>query len=178
MKILVFTEGTVIMHKSAENLSREKRVEQSRSDILVTPGSVLDSPSYIPIDNAVQKLTSWKKQGASIYYLTSRRIRQDIDAIKDVLSRYHFPDSQNLYFRKQGENYKDAVERVTPIPDVFIEDDCESIGGEKEMTYPHMKPALKRKIKSIVIKEFGGIDRLPDDISELMKYSVLKVTSR
>jgi hypothetical protein len=32
------------------------------------------------------------------------------------------------------------------------------------MTYPHLKPELKAKIKSIVVKEFGGIDHPPDDI--------------
>lgn len=187
MKILVFTEGTIIMHKSAENFSREERVEQSRmvgiqreeaslvynseSDIPITPGSVLDSSNYIPIDNAVQKLTNWKKQGATICYLTSRRIKQDIEAIKDVLNRYHFPDSQDLYFRRQGEDYKDVAERIQPAPDFLIEDDCESIGGEKEMTYPHLKLKLKNKIKSIVVKEFGGVDCLPDNIYELIKYN-------
>lgn len=187
MKILVFTEGTIIMHKSAENLSRAERVEQSRLigiqreevslvynaefDIPVTLGSVLDSSSYIPIDNVVQKLTNWKKQGVTICYLTSRRIKQEIEAIRAVLNKYHFPDGQNLYFRKQGEGYKDVVERVTSAPDVFIEDDCESIGGEKEMGYPHLKPELKAKIKSIVVKEFGGLDRLPGNIYELMKYN-------
>jgi len=187
MKILVFTEGTVIMHKSAENVTREERVEQSRLvgiqreeallaynsgfDIPTTPGSPFDSANYVPIGNVVQKLTSWKKQGAAICYLTSRRVRQDIEAIGDVLNRNNFPDSQNLYFRKQGEDYKNVVERITPVPDVLLEDDCESIGGEKEMTYPHLKQELKSKIKSIVVKEFGGIDYLPDNINELMKYS-------
>lgn len=46
------------------------------------------------------------------------------------------------------------------IPDILIEDDCESIGGEKEMVYPHIKDELKSKIKSIVVKEFEGIDHL------------------
>lgn len=30
MKILVFTEGTILMHKGAEGLSRQEIVEQSR----------------------------------------------------------------------------------------------------------------------------------------------------
>lgn len=46
-------------------------------------------------------------------------------------------------------------------------DDCESIGGEPEMTYPHIRADLKPKIKSIVVKEFQGIDHLPDSIEEL-----------
>ncbi len=50
----------------------------------------------------------------------------------------------------------------------IIEDDCESIGGEKEMTYPGIKSELKTRIKSIVVKEFGGIDHLPGDVSALV----------
>ena len=57
------------------------------------------------------------------------------------------------------------VERV--LPDTLIEDDCESIGGEKEMIYPNLKAKLKAKIISVVVKEFGGIDHLPDELSGL-----------
>ena len=56
------------------------------------------------------------------------------------------------------------------MPDVLIEDDCESIGGKDEMTITHVKPDLKKKIKSIVVKEFSGLDHLPDKISALLKY--------
>lgn len=86
--------------------------------------------------------------------------------IKYILEKYNFPDSQNLLFRKQEEQYKDVCERL--MPDILIEDDCESIGGEIEMTYPHIRIDLKKKIKSVVVKEFGGIDHLPDNISELL----------
>ena len=162
MKILVFTEGTVLMHALAKGVSREERVRQSQNIITqfkATPGSVRDFKNYIPVGNAVEKLKSWKKQGAEIVYLTSRKIRSEIEIIKKILSKYNFPDWQNLYFRKQGEEYKDVAERL--VPDVLIEDDCESIGGEKEMVYPHIKEELKSKIKSVVIKEFEGIDNLP-----------------
>ncbi len=37
------------------------------------------------------------------------------------------------------------------------------------MVYPNLKPELKDKIKSIIVKEFQGIDHIPDEISELMK---------
>ena len=74
-----------------------------------------------------------------------------------------FPDFKNLYFRKQGEEYKDIAESL--VPDVLIEDDCESIGGEKEMIYPHIKEELKPKIKSIIIKEFEGVDNFPSNIA-------------
>ncbi len=48
------------------------------------------------------------------------------------------------------------------MPGIIIEDDCESIGGEVEITYPHIKSELKARIQSIVVKEFSGIDNLPD----------------
>jgi hypothetical protein len=37
------------------------------------------------------------------------------------------------------------------------------------MVYPNLKPELKTRIKSIVVKEFEGIDDIPDEISELTK---------
>jgi len=37
------------------------------------------------------------------------------------------------------------------------------------MVYPNLNPELENRINSIVVKEFGGIDYLPDRISELMK---------
>lgn len=146
MKILVFTEGTILMNKASD--------------------SVDDYLNYVPVGHAVQKLTGWKRQGATICYLSSRRIKSEIEAIKSVLKKYDFPDGNNLYFCQQDEGYKDVAERIEP--DILIEDDCESIGGEIEMTYPHIKPELKNKIKSVVIKEFSGIDSLPDHVSELL----------
>jgi hypothetical protein len=52
-------------------------------------------------------------------------------------------------------------------PGILIEDDCESIGGEPEMTFPQLQPELQASITSIVVKEFGGIDHLPDDLAVL-----------
>ena len=90
-----------------------------------------------------------EKARAEIVYLTSRKIRLEIEIIKKILSKNNFPDWQNLYFRKKGEDYKDVAERL--MPNVLIEDDCESIGGEKEMVYSHIKKELKPKIKSVII---------------------------
>ncbi len=38
------------------------------------------------------------------------------------------------------------------------------------MTYPHIRPELRARIKSIVIPEAGGIDHLPDDVAALTDY--------
>lgn len=74
-----------------------------------------------------------------------------------------------IYHREPDDDYIDVVERILPLPDILIEDDCESIGGEKEMAYSSLKPELRTKIKSIPVKEFFGIDDLPD---ELVKFNI------
>lgn len=115
MKILIFTEGTALTFKSGQGLRREEQVKQSNlegtqreeaslsyisiEDIPVKLNSVHDYANYIPIGSVVEKLTNWKNQGATIYYLTSRRIKKEIDNIKNVLQKYNLPDYQNLIFR-------------------------------------------------------------------------------
>lgn len=158
MKILVFAEGTVIMPVGAKGLTRNERVALSKTK----ERTVQDFRSYIPNDYAVEKLKTWKQEGAQIYYLTSRTIPEEIEDIRYVLDAFDFPDREHLLFRQTGEEYKDVAEQL--MPDILIEDDCESIGGEPEMTYPHIKPELKKQIRSIVVREFGGIDHLPDDL--------------
>ncbi len=162
MRIMIFTEGTIIMHKNAVGHSREEIVEQVEKE----QESVHDYASYIPVGNAVKKLKIWKKQGAEILYLTSRRKPYEIEHIKNVLKKHGFPDGQ-LFFRQKDEEYKDVAERI--IPDILIEDDCESIGGIDEVTITHVIHEIKAKIKSIIVKEFGGIDSLPDKITDLLK---------
>ena len=141
MKILIFTEGTIIMHQNEE--------------------SIKDFANYIPIGQAVVKIKGWVDQGHEIIYLTSRTKPEEIIAIQDVLDKYCFPKGE-LLFRKTGEEYKDVAERIKP--DVLIEDDCESIGGAEEMTITYITLEIKKNIKSIPVKEFGGIDHLPDKL--------------
>ena len=161
MKILIFLHGTLIMHKSAEGKSREERVHQVKSK----DSSVLDYASYIPVGNAVEKLKSWQEQGAEILYLSSHETAEDVEKDRLVLEKYDFPKGQ-IFYRQNRESYKDIAERI--VPDFLIEDDCESIGGEKEMTITFVKPEIKQKIKSIVIKEFGGIENLPNNLDDLI----------
>lgn len=150
------------MHKSAEGKTREERVKQAVS----AESSVHDYISYIPVGNAIEKLKSWRAQGAEILYLSSHEIAEDVEKDRLVLEKYSFPKGQ-VFYRQHGESYKDIVERV--IPNVLIEDDCESIGGQKEMTITFVTPGIKQKIKLIVVKEFGGIDHLSDNIKEIIK---------
>ena len=148
------------MHKSAENKTREERVRQ----VMNGEPSVHNYASYIPVGNAVEKLKFWQSQGAEILYLSSHETAEDVEKDKLVLEKYGFPKGQ-VFYRQNGESYKDIAEKN--IPDVLIEDDCESIGGKKEMTITFVKPEIKLKIKSIVVKEFSGIDNLPYNISNL-----------
>src|SRR3989339_1897118 len=157
MRILIFTEGTIIMHKNAVGHTRDEIVKQ----IEAKEKSVHDYKSYVSVGNAVKKLQNWKNDGAEILYLTSRRKPEEIQQIQNVLKKFKFPDGQ-LLFRQKNEEYKDVAERI--IPDVLIEDDCESIGGENEMTTTFVRPGIKERIKSIVVKEFEGVDYLPDKV--------------
>lgn len=150
------------MHENAKGLSRQEIVKQ----VTESEESLHNYASYIPVGNAVKKLRQWKTQGARICYLSSHKNAEDVENDKGVLKKYGFPDGQ-IFYRRNKEEYRDVVERIRPLPDVIVEDDCESIGGEVEMVYPNLKPELKSKVKSIVVKEFEGIDCVPDRISEL-----------
>lgn len=165
MKILIFTEGTILMHKNAVGHDRSAIVKQVKEN----EPSVKNYAEYVPVGNAVKKIQKWQEQGGEIIFLTSRRTDEQINDIRSVLQKYNFPATV-LEYRKNDEEYeeyKDVAERI--MPDILIEDDCESIGGEKEMTYPHIKPELTTRIKSVVVKEFEGIDHLPDDITYLFR---------
>jgi hypothetical protein len=137
------------MHPGGVGLSREERVAQvtTRSD----PG-LYDFSAYVPIGDAVANLWLWDAQGAEIAHLSSRRTDEDL-----------------VYRRHAWETYGDVVGRVEP--DVLIEDDCESIGGEMEVTYPQIPSELRRHITSIVVPEFGGISHLPRALDELASSS-------
>lgn len=161
MKIAVFLHGTVIMHPNAAGLSREDRAKQ----VVENEASIFDFANYIPVDGAVQKLKFWESQGAEIIYLSSHENVKDIEKDQIVLKRYDFPEGE-IYWRQNKESYAEMVEKI--MPDILIEDDCESIGGEVEMCYPEIKPELKSKIKHIIVKEFQGIDHLPDNIQDLI----------
>lgn len=39
------------------------------------------------------------------------------------------------------------------------------------MVITFVKPEIKRKIKSIIVKEFGGIDHLSDKLNDLLNYN-------
>ena len=160
MKLAVFLHGTTIMHRSAVGCSREECVRQVQQG----EASVRDFASYVPIGEAANKLHTWSKQGAEIIYLSSHKRPENVELDRAVLTAYHFPVGQVL-FRDPAQTYQDLVGNI--LPDLLIEDDCESIGGEQEMISPHLKPDIQAKIISLVVKEFEGIDHLPNDLTVL-----------
>lgn len=162
MRIIVFLHGTTIMHREAIGVPRE---EVLRRVIEGEDSSVSDFESYVPVGNAVKKLANWRDQGADLLYFSSHRTPEDVEKDRRVMTRYGFPMGPILYRSNEGESYASIAERVSP--DVIVEDDCVCIGGETEMIYPNMSCEVKKKVKSIVVKEFGGIDRLPDDLNKL-----------
>jgi hypothetical protein len=163
MRILVFLHGTTIMHAAGAGLPREESVRQVRE----RHPSVREYAAYVPVGNAVAKLRRWQAQDAEIAYLSSHRKLEDVAKDAAVLRRHGFPSGE-VFSRLPDEDYGAAAERARP--DVLIEDDCESIGGTVEMTYPRLHPELRQHVTSIVVREFEGIDRLPDDVAALMGY--------
>ncbi len=173
MKILIFLQGTIIMHRSAVGKSHKEIVKQIREQ----KPSVRDYENYVPIRNAVAKLQRWASQGAMICYVSSltenKKARSDefvgkegLKADKNVLERYGFPNG-SIYHRAPGQSYQNLTEHIQPSPDVLIEDDCESIGGKDQMIYPGLDVKTKKKIHPVIIKEFEGVDDLPDDPTKL-----------
>ncbi|NHJ20736.1 MAG: hypothetical protein EAX91_07340 [Candidatus Lokiarchaeota archaeon] len=165
MRILVFLHGTCIMHRNALGLSRMQIVRQVIEN---TDESISDFASYIPIGRAVKKLTSWQNQGAEISYLSSHLTIENMKKDEMVLKKYNFPNG-TIFYRQNEEDWNLQIEKAKP--DLIIEDDCESIGGKYQMTFPNLKPEFQSNITSIVTKEFAGIDHLPDDIDKLKDFA-------
>jgi hypothetical protein len=143
-KVLIFTEGTIIKHKNIIN--------------------IFDYNTYVPIGNSVNKINAWHNQGYNIMYLTSRKNMKEVNFIKNILEQFNFPGNY-LYYCGKNERYNNIVEEI--VPNIFIEDNCNSIGGEKQMSITYVNKEVKERIKSIIVKEFSGIDNLPNDIKEL-----------
>ena len=160
MRLLVFLHGTTLMHAGAVGRTREQRVAQVRAG---NDPTLHDYGAYVPVGGAVAKLWRWQRQGASISYLSSHRDPDAVAADARVLRRHGFPPGRVLA-RQPGQSYGELA--AGELPDVLIEDDCESLGAG-QITYPQIPPDVRGRIRSIVVPEFGGIDHLPDDPREL-----------
>ena len=83
----------------------------------------------------------------------------------EFLRKFNFPKGRIIYRRKELE-YSDLIKIIKPR--ILIEDDCESIGGIKEMIITHLNPEQKTKLISVIVKEFEGIDHLPSIIHDFI----------
>lgn len=164
----------VVMNNRDTSGSEEKMFQRQKTVMIFTEGTVLgpkrwwDWPfdrKYIPVGNSVAKIRNWEQQGANIFYLTSRRKVLDVEKIKEILITNGFPGTR-LYYREGKEKYKDIAEAI--VPAALVEDDCRSIGGKCQMTITHVQTDIRKCINSIVVKEFDGIDSLPDRLSDLL----------
>lgn len=82
---------------------------------------------YKPIGNAVEKVNTWYDEGNEIYlcsYVRKARFR----FIKSIIDFYGMKYT-DILCRTKCEKYHEIVERLKP--DILIEDDCKSIGGQK-----------------------------------------------
>ena len=141
--IMIFCEGTILKPKSIFSLYSHKK--------------------YLPIGNAVQKINNWWEQGADIVYCTSRR-GIGAEKMSELLKLYGFKGTI-LYSRERSETYKNIIESIRP--NILIEDDCRSIGGSWQMCLTHVSLEVKSSIKSIIVREFKGIDHLPEKLEQL-----------
>jgi hypothetical protein len=162
LRIAVFLHGTTIMHRGGVGRTRDERVAQVRRG----ETSVPEFRSYVPIGDAAAKVRRWVAAGAEVVYLSSHRRPEDVAADEAVLRRHGFP-SAPVEYRAPGESYADVASRVSPA--VIVEDNCESIGGNREMTYPALPERARERIASVVVREFQGIDHLPDDPALLVR---------
>ncbi len=147
-RIMIFTEGTVLKPRSFFGF--------------------FDQQSYIPVKNCIDKIRNWEAQGAEIVYLSSRRKKSLMEKTRDKLIDHGFPGTY-IHYRSKNEKYRDVVETVRP--DVLIEDDCRSLGGAWQTAINKVDKRIKENITSIIVREFKGIDHLPDDPAQLIGYN-------
>jgi hypothetical protein len=157
LKLVVFLQGTTLIESGLLGKTREESVKKSRE--WTTKGGWLGE--LVPIGEAPKKVRAWSTRGGTeLYYLTASRKSENIAKCQAALKKWSFP-SGTLLHRNPNESYNEII---TPLhPDLIVEDDCESLGGKKEMVYPNLSEEVKRSIASVVVREFEGIDHLPDD---------------
>ena len=143
---MIFTEGTVI--------GPRKKIEYFRQ------------ARYVPI-NCVKDNGLGESRGENSISYIKKEIKTS-GRSKENTSEQKLP-WRIAVFQEGSEKYKDIAEAVKP--DILIEDDCRSIGGKWQMTITYVDKEIKKGIKSIVVSEFMGIDHLPSDLGNLMKYN-------
>lgn len=139
-KIMIFIEGTTFYTKPFLFLFSKK--------------------GYEPLGKSIKIVNDLFDRGNEIYLCSYVR-KNRYSFIKSIMDYYKVKYTQILC-RDKGENYSDLVEHVRP--DILIEDDCTSIGGEKEWCITNVREDIRTNIKSIIIEEFTGIDHIEKEI--------------
>lgn len=111
---------------------------------------------YKPIGHAVEIVNALYDKGYNIYLCSYVRQRR-YPFIQSVVDFYGMKYTEVLC-RGRNEQYRDIVERIRP--DILIEDDCRSIGGQAQWCITHVSDELKAQIQSIIVPEFKGIDEI------------------
>ena len=135
-KIIIFIEGTTFYTKPILFLFSKK--------------------GYVPIGNAVKIINDLYADGNEIYLLSYVK-KKRYAFIKSIIDSYKIKYTE-LLCRDKKESYSDLVERI--CPDILIEDDCKSIGGEKHWCITNVNKEIRNNIKSIIVEEFKGIDEV------------------
>lgn len=135
-KIMIFVEGTILKPKHNNFISR------------------ICMNKYIPINNAIEIIKKWQEEGFEIIYLTSQTGKKAM-GMAQRLDELGFVGSM-VGYRQVRQNYATLIKEE--LPDILIEDNCKSIGGEFNMCYNELEEVLQSKIKHIIVEEFSGID--------------------
>ena len=135
-KIIIFVEGTILKPKHNNFFSR------------------INMNGYVPISNAIETIKNWQEQGYEIIYLTSQTGRRAMKMAQH-LDELGFVGSM-VGYRQKYQDYTTLIKEE--LPDILVEDDCESIGGETNMCSYKLPDNIKNEIKIIKVKEFEGID--------------------
>ena len=135
-KIMIFIEGTIFYTKPVLFLFSKK--------------------VYVPIGKSIKIINELYDKGNEIYLCSYVR-KNRYAFIKSIMDYYKIKYTKILC-REKEEQYNDLVESI--LPDILIEDDCKSIGGEKECCITNVKEEIKQNIKSIIVEEFKGIDNI------------------
>lgn len=138
-KIMIFVEGTILKPRFENNIL---------SRISVT--------NYVPIGDAINTLKKWQEEGYEVIYLTSLKGRGAMKMAQH-LDELGFTGSM-VGYRQKNQDYATLIKEE--LPDILIEDNCSSIGGEENMCYNLLSEDLKKEIKHIVVEEFQGIDNV------------------
>lgn len=139
MRIMVFIEGTTFKTKF--------------------PMFLFTKYGYKPIGNAVGIVNTWRNEGHDICLCSYVRKRR-YNFVKRIID-FHGMKYTEILCREKGEQYREIVERIKP--DILIEDDCKSIGGQKEWCITNVREEIKVGIYSIIVPEFNGIDDVKID---------------